>query len=51
LEIFQNTYSGKKISQTLSEKEMASLGVMINRSPKEFVKAIAQHRFWEREKR
>jgi catalase len=25
-------------------------GVLINRNQKEFIKAIAQHRFWEREK-
>ncbi len=28
----------------------ASLGILIDKSPKEFVKAVSKHRFWEREK-
>lgn len=50
VELFTATYSGKKLSK-LSDKEMAAIGVVINHAPKEFVKAIAQHRFWMREKK
>jgi len=32
------------------EKSNAATGVLVNRSPKEFIDAISQHRFWEREK-
>jgi len=26
------------------------VAILLNRSPKEFIKAIAHHRFWDREK-
>ena len=50
IELFKACYSGKNLSKG-SEKEMAAKGVIINGSAKEFVKAIAQHRFWVREKK
>ncbi|HEV8051673.1 MAG TPA: catalase, partial [Parachlamydiaceae bacterium] len=49
LELFESTYSGKKLTGKGLEKESAALGIVINKSPKDFVKAIAQHRFWIRE--
>jgi len=51
IELFEASYSAKKFAKINSEKEQASAGVIINKSPKEFVKAIAQHRFWIREKK
>ncbi len=33
-----------------SNKNNIAIGLLIDRNPKEFIKAIAQHRFWEREK-
>ncbi|MDQ3016997.1 MAG: catalase, partial [Bacteroidota bacterium] len=33
-----------------SEKQNLSNGVVFNKTPKEFIKAISQHRFWAREK-
>ncbi len=50
IELFKVTYAGKKLCDKVSEKAMTSMGVIINRSPKEFIKSIAQHRFWIREK-
>lgn len=32
-----------------SDKNYMANGVLLNHNPKEFIKAIAQHRFWERE--
>jgi catalase len=32
------------------DKSKTGNGVLLDRNPKEFIKAIAQHRFWEREK-
>lgn len=51
LELLRATYSGRNIASKASEKEFAQLGVVVNKAPKEFVKAIAQHRFWIREKK
>lgn len=47
IELFKASYAGKN----LSEKEMASMGVIMNGTPKAFIKAIAQHRFWIREQK
>lgn len=33
-----------------SENSIKDAGIVINKPPKNFIKAIAQHRFWEREK-
>lgn len=49
LGLFESTYEGKKLGRKALEKEAASLGILINKSPKDFAKAIAQHRFWIRE--
>lgn len=46
-ELFKLTYAAHKIAKAGSEKD--KLGVIINLPPKEFIKAIAQHRFWARE--
>jgi catalase len=51
VELLNASYIGKKLSAKVSAKEMAATGVIINGSAKEFIKAIAQHRFWEREKK
>ena len=51
IELFKASYAGKNLSNKFSEKAMALTGVIINGSPKEFIKAIAQHRYWIREKK
>ena len=50
IELLNATYIARSVAGA-SEKEMAKSGVIINASPKIFIKAIAQHRFWEREKK
>lgn len=50
IELFKACYAGKKLSQKASSKELDLLGMIINGTPANFVKAIAQHRFWVREK-
>lgn len=50
-ELLEATAVGMKIhSENKPDEEHAKHGVLINRSSDEFIKAIAQHRFWEREK-
>ena len=49
IDLWNASYAGRKLSAK-KPKEMAALGVIIDGSPKEFVKAIAKHRFWDREK-
>jgi catalase len=45
------TAAGTKIrNENKAEKEHMAFGILINRSSKEFINAIANHRFWEREK-
>jgi catalase len=45
------TAAGIKIhNEGKAEKETVAEGVLLNRTPKEFINAIAQHRFWQREK-
>ena len=45
------TNAGIKInSKGKTAKNHMADGVLLNLNPKEFIKAIAQHRFWEREK-
>jgi len=51
IELFKATYSGKKLTKDASKKETAVVGLIIDGSPKDFAKAIAQHRFWVREKK
>jgi catalase len=40
----------KSSDENKADKNPATNGVLINRDVKEFINAIAQHRFWEREK-
>ena len=45
------TAAGMKIkSENKADKYHMTYGVLLNRNSKEFIHAIAQHRFWEREK-
>ena len=49
--LMELTAAGKKIrSENKAEKEHMAYGILLNRNSKEFINAIAQHRFWEREK-
>lgn len=43
--------ASNRIRKELSKETLPFLGVLIDKSPQEFVSAIAQHRFWEREKK
>lgn len=46
------TAVGVKIqNEDKADKNNLATGVLLNRDSKEFINAIAQHRFWEREKR
>jgi catalase len=47
VEFLQMTEAGFGI--TGKNKSVNRMGVLINSTPKEFVEAIAQHRFWDRE--
>jgi catalase len=46
-EFLDQSYVGQKLNN--KDMDSAKLGIIIDKSPKDFVKAIAQHRFWERE--
>jgi catalase len=46
-DFLQQTDIGK---ERKADKNAAANGILINRSAKEFIGAIAQHRFWQREK-
>ncbi|HLP50121.1 MAG TPA: catalase [Chitinophagales bacterium] len=49
-EFIKSTAVGTKIGTgDKDKKSINNLGVVLNNTPKEFIKAIAQHRFWERE--
>ncbi len=50
VDLFKETYAYKKLDPTFDKKKKATLGLIINGMPKEFSQAIANHRFWEREK-
>lgn len=43
--------ASNRIRKELSKETLPFLGILIDKSPQEFVSAIAQHRFWEREKK
>jgi catalase len=47
-ELLNSSAVGRKI-QNSKNSEVLKAGVLINQSPSDFAKAIAQHRFWERE--
>jgi len=49
VDLLNKTEAGIKMKDK-TDKNFLATGVLINRNPKEFIKAIAQHRFWEREK-
>ncbi len=44
-DVFTKNSTADKTPQTL-----ATMGVLMNQTPDDFINAIAQHRFWEREK-
>jgi catalase len=46
-DFLQQTVIGKEAKD---DKKAAANGVLINQNAKEFIAAIAQHRFWQREK-
>lgn len=46
IELLRNSYVASSLG-----KEAARIGILTDRSAKEFIQAIAQHRFWEREAR
>ncbi|HEY3370250.1 MAG TPA: catalase [Prolixibacteraceae bacterium] len=49
-DLLELTAIGIKIhKENKADNEHVSFGVLLNRSPKEFINAIAQHRFWVRE--
>jgi catalase len=39
------------LQQTYVAKKLATPGVLVGKPPKDFIQAIAQHRFWEREQK
>lgn len=43
--------ASNRISKELTKETALLLGILVDKSPQEFVSAIAQHRFWEREKK
>lgn len=49
VDFLNKTAVGIKMKDKTDENHLAN-GVLIDRNPKEFINAIAQHRFWEREK-
>jgi catalase len=54
IQLLQSTYFGKKLPDELDKDTTLEEGIVITDNPKvlgqQFIKAIAQHRFWEREK-
>jgi catalase len=51
IELFNETYASKKFSKNSTDKDKNSLGLIVNGTPNDFIKAIAQHRFWIREEK
>jgi catalase len=49
-ELLVITSAGKKITQDGDTSDSLKLGIVLESDPQKFVEAIAQHRFWEREK-
>ncbi|CAN5252711.1 catalase HPII [soil metagenome] len=47
-DLLMSTAAGLKI-KAISKSSQGNAGVIINGLPKEFIRSIAQHRFWERE--
>ena len=48
--LLRASYAGAAIDNKGKSVVAESLGVLIDSSPEEFINAIAQHRFWDREK-
>ena len=49
VELIKASYVGKKLADKKDADALA--GVLIDATPKKFVQTVAQHRFWEREKK
>jgi len=43
------TVGGKFPKAGKADQSKAENGILVDRAPREFIQAIAQHRFWERE--
>jgi catalase len=43
--------ASNRINKELSKETHSLSGILVDKSPEEFVSAIAQHRFWDREKK
>jgi catalase len=51
VDLWRESAAGKKEATADKDEKTAVMhGVILNQKPSEFVKAIAQHRFWDREK-
>lgn len=54
MQVLEATYFSKKLPEDFSDetvlKEGIVIGADVNKLARQFIKAIAQHRFWEREK-
>jgi len=54
LQVIKATYFGRKLPEDNNDDTVLTEGIIINddaaRLAKQFIAAIAQHRFWEREK-
>ena len=49
IELIKASYVGKKLAEKKDADALA--GVLTEASPKKFIQAVSQHRFWEREKK
>jgi len=49
IDLFQATYAGKEFNCDNAQNNGENLGLLIDKDAADFVKAIAQHRFWARE--
>ena len=54
IQVLEATYFSKKLPEEFSDKTILKEGIVISKDStklaKQFIKAISQHRFWEREK-
>jgi len=48
--LLKATYVNKNIPADKADKNSTDPGVIINKKPGDFIKAVAQHRFWDQEK-
>ena len=55
VDFIQSTFVGKKLAESMGANSTAGEGVIINngddvsKTVNDFIKAVAQHRFWQRE--